>query len=119
MSELKSHTDLIPYADQDGTTLTLRIVGDIDLHNSPDLRTALLALSQTGNYKKVIINLSKVLYMDSSAIAVLVEMLQKVRKNAGKICLTNLQPRVKGILEIARLESIFSVCKDEEEAKAK
>ena len=50
--------------------------------------------------------------MDSSAIAVLVEMLRKVKK----ICLTGIQPRVKGILEIARLDQVFKLVADEQEA---
>jgi anti-anti-sigma factor len=57
--------------------------------------------------------------MDSSAIAVLVEALQKMRKTGGKVFLTNLQPRVKGLLEIARLDSIFGISATEEEALAK
>ena len=47
--------------------------------------------------------------MDSSAIAVLVEAMQKLRKTGGRVYLTNLQPRVKGLLEIARLGSIFVI----------
>jgi anti-sigma B factor antagonist len=47
--------------------------------------------------------------MDSSAIAVLVEMLQKLRKIKGEIHLSHLQPRVKSLLEIARLDSIFKI----------
>ena len=69
--------------------------------------------------KKLILNLGQVPYMDSSAIAVLVEALQKMRKTGGKVFLTNLQPRVKGFLEIARLDSIFSVVPTEDEALAK
>jgi anti-anti-sigma factor len=57
--------------------------------------------------------------MDSSAIAVLVESLQKLRKTGGKIYLTNLQPRVKGLLEIARLDAIFVIAGSEEEAMTK
>lgn len=57
--------------------------------------------------------------MDSSAIAVLVESLQKVRKSGGRVLLTDLQPRVKSLLEIARLGSIFVICKDEAEALTK
>jgi anti-anti-sigma factor len=57
--------------------------------------------------------------MDSSAIAVLVEALQKMRKINGRIFLTNLQPRVKSLLDIARLGSIFTLTKDEAEALAK
>ena len=58
-------------------------------------------------------------YMDSSAIAVLVESLQKLRKDKGGVYLTDLQPRVKGLLEIARLETIFNIRTDESDAIAR
>jgi len=45
--------------------------------------------------------------------------LQKLKKSSGKLYLTNLQPRVKGLLEIARLETIFVLCVDEAEALKK
>jgi len=104
---------------REGTMASAAIQGEIDLHNSPALRGALLNLLAEGGIDKLILNLAAVPYMDSSAIAVLVEALQKLRKISGKICLTNLQPRVKGLLEIARLDTIFVVAKDEAEAKSK
>jgi anti-sigma B factor antagonist len=93
--------------------------GEIDLHTSADLRAALLGALAKYQPKRVILNLSQVPYMDSSAIAVLVEALQKLRKGGGKLYLTNLQPRVRGLLEIARLDSLFVLAADEEEAKKK
>ena len=93
---------------------TLR--GEIDLHNSPALRTTLLKFLDEKQPGKLVLNLADVPYMDSSAIAVLVEALQKMRKTGGKIYLTNLQPRVKGLLEIARLDSIFVVVANEDDA---
>jgi len=93
--------------------------GEIDLHNSPDLRGILLELLTKHEPKRLILNLAQVPYMDSSAIAVLVEALQRIRKSGGRIFLTDLQPRVKGLLEIARLDSIFVVAKDETEALTK
>jgi anti-sigma B factor antagonist len=119
MSELRTDTDLVPTARTEGDALLATVRGEIDLHNSPELRTALLDLLTRANPKKLILNLSQVPYMDSSAIAVLVEMLQKLRRAGGKICLTNLQPRVKGLLEIARLDSIFMLVATEEEALKK
>jgi anti-sigma B factor antagonist len=65
-----------------------------------------------------VLNLGQVPYMDSSAVAVLVEALQRMRKVGGRIFLTNLQPRVKSLLEIARLGAIFTITKDEVEAMA-
>lgn len=119
MTELTTHSPLVPAARQEGDALLLRIKGEIDLHSSPDLRTELLSLLQKTDARRLVLNLSDVPYMDSSAIAVLVEALQKLRKVGGKVCLTNLQPRVKGLLEIARLNSIFTVCADETEALGK
>jgi anti-sigma B factor antagonist len=116
MPALNVSSDLIREARQEGTNVLCTIVGEIDLHSSPELRADLLDILQKTNPKKLILNLQQVPYMDSSAIAVLVESLQRLRKTGGKIFLTGLQPRVKGLLEIARLDTIFSIAKDEAEA---
>jgi anti-sigma B factor antagonist len=116
MSELKSSSDLIPAARKERDAIVVAVRGEIDLQNSPELRTELLDMLAKHSPKRVVINLDQVPYMDSSAIAVLVELLQKVRKTGGQIYLTNLQPRVKGLLEIARLGSIFSIVANEAEA---
>ena len=116
MSDLRTTSDLLPSARKEGDAVIVAVRGEIDLQNSPELRTELLDIMAKHSPQRVVINLEQVPYMDSSAIAVLVELLQKVRKTGGKIYLTNLQPRVKGLLEIARLGSIFSIVNDEAEA---
>jgi anti-anti-sigma factor len=116
MSE-KKIPDLIVSSERNGDTVVVKICGEIDLHNSPELRKHMLQ-HLDGTIRSLILNLAQVPYMDSSAIAVFVEGLQKLRKTGGKIFLTNLQPRVKGLLEIARLDTIFVVCADEAAAVA-
>jgi anti-sigma B factor antagonist len=116
MSELRTGTDLIPAARKEGDAVIVSVRGEIDLQNSPELRTELLDLLAKHTPQRLVINLSQVPYMDSSAIAVLVELLQKARKTGGRVFLTNLQPRVKGLLEIARLGSIFGIVDGEAEA---
>ena len=116
MADLTTGTPLIPAAKKVGDAVVASIKGEIDLHISSELRAALLEMIATEKPSKLVLNLSQVPYMDSSAIAVLVESLQKMRKAGGKVFLTNLQPRVKGLLEIARLDTIFVVVKDEQEA---
>ncbi|HEY1685640.1 MAG TPA: STAS domain-containing protein [Tepidisphaeraceae bacterium] len=101
--------NLVTSAQQTGDELHATIVGEIDLHNSPSLRNHLLELDSKGQPKKVVLDLSGVPYMDSSAIAVLVELLQKIRKRSGQVVLSKPQPRVKGLLEIARLNTIFII----------
>lgn len=119
MKELNTGTDLVARARQDGAVVLAELHGEIDLHNSPEVRTALLDLVATNQPQKLILNVGQVPYMDSSAIAVLVETLQKMRKHGGKIYLTNAQARVKGLLEIARLDAIFVLTTSDEEAMEK
>src|SRR4051812_36876377 len=119
MPELKTDSDLVPAARKEGDDVLVTLRGEIDLHNSPTVRSALLGFVESQKPAKLILNLAQVPYMDSSAIAVLVEALQKMRKSGGKIYLTHLQPRVKGLLEIARLDSIFVVSASDDEALQK
>jgi anti-sigma B factor antagonist len=92
------------------------IHGEVDLNNSPSLRGRLLEALRQWQPKKLVLNMSKVPYIDSSAIAVLVEVLRDIRRSGGRVMLVELQPRVKGLLEIARLDSIFVIAKDQAEA---
>jgi len=119
MAETRGSGSVVPTMRTAGDAIVASLQGEIDLHNSPQVRQALLKYLDEGKPKKLVLNLGQVPYMDSSAIAVLVEALQKMRKNGGKVFLTNLQPRVKGLLEIARLDSIFGISASEEEALAK
>jgi anti-sigma B factor antagonist len=116
MEDLKTGSATLPTAKKSGDVILLPLKGEIDLHNSPELRRVLLDLLKQHNPKRLVLNVADVPYMDSSAIAVLVEALQKLRKSGGKVYLTNLQPRVQGLLEIARLDTVFQLVKDDEEA---
>ena len=119
MAKISSESEFVPTVRREGDAVVASVKGEIDLHNSPQVRGQLLKFLEEQKPKKLVLNLGGVPYMDSSAIAVLVEALQKMRKAGGKIYLTDLQPRVKGLLEIARLDSIFVISKDEAEALAK
>jgi anti-sigma B factor antagonist len=121
MSDVNPGIDLVPATrvEAAANAVVASVRGEIDLHNSTDLRGVLLELLAKHEPKRLVLNLGQVPYMDSSAIAVLVEALQKIRKVGGRIFLTDLQPRVKGLLEIARLDSIFVIAKDEADALAR
>src|SRR5438046_10019588 len=95
---LKTTSKLVPAARKKGDALVVSIAGEIDLNNSPELRATLLGLLARSPAKKVVLNLAQVRYMDSSAVAVLVELLRKL--NGGKTYLTDLQKRVQALLEV-------------------
>jgi len=70
MADTKWNMDLVSAPRTSGDAVIAEARGEIDLHNSPELRGALLAILAKGHPKRLILNLSKVPYMDSSAIAV-------------------------------------------------
>jgi anti-sigma B factor antagonist len=111
-------SDLITASRTEGNAVIASLRGEIDLHNSSELRDALMTLLSSALPAKLVLNLGQVPYMDSSGIAVLVEMLGRMRRSGGKVFLTNLQSRVKSIIEIARLNTLFNVTADEQTALA-
>jgi anti-anti-sigma factor len=118
MSAHNANPDSVLSFHPEGDTLTVRVNGEVDLNNSPHLRTSLLDQVARHSPRRLVMNLAKVSYMDSSGIAVLVELLRRVGKG-GKVILTDLQPRVKGLLEIARLTTIFIIAATEQDAVGK
>ena len=98
------------------TLTTIEIEGEVDLYSSPELRKILLSL--TGAETPVlIVDLCKVKYMDSSGVATLVEALQQVGKYGGRLKLANLRDAVAEVFELSRLDKVFDIYKDFEEAK--
>jgi len=118
MSEFDTGSGIVSSARTSGDTLFASVSGEVDLNNSPELRGTMLDLVARNRPHKLVLDLAGVPYMDSSAIAVLVELLRRLGKG-GQVILTNLQPRVRGLLEIARLDSIFVLAKNEQEATDK
>ena len=119
MENLTPATELIPAARQEGDALILSVRGEVDLHNSPELRAELFALLSRTKARRLILGMGQVPYMDSSALAVLVEALKRLTKAGGRVVLFDLQPRVRGLIEIARLTTVLAICKDEAEALTK
>jgi anti-sigma B factor antagonist len=101
-----------------GDALVVSVNGDVDLSRSPEMRRSLLALLNEHRPQRLVLNLENVPYMDSSALAVLVELMRKMGRS-GKVILAGLQPRVRGLMEIARLDTIFPLAADEQEAMSR
>lgn len=99
-----------------GTLVIVEIEGEVDLYSSPNLRKVLLDLTKAQN-KRILVDLGKVKYMDSSGVATLVETLQQIGKYGGKLKLANLKDAVKDVFELSRLDKVFDIYGSVEEAK--
>ena len=82
---------------------------------SSALRDALRDLITQGD-KKILLNLSDVSYIDSSGIGELVSGFTSVANAGGTLKLLGLTKRVKDLLQITKLYTVFDV--HEEEAHA-
>ncbi len=95
----------------------LNIEGDVDLYSSPDVRDALLKLTKKKT-PMILVNLEKVSYMDSSGVATLIEGLQHCNKYKGRFRLVSLRDNVREVFELTRLDKIFEIYNDVNEAVA-
>lgn len=90
--------------------IVIALAGEIDLENAGEVRKALLAsLKQK---KDLLIDLSAVTYIDSSGIASLVEGLQVARKQKNELSLVSVSARALRVLELARLDKVFTIHAD-------
>jgi anti-sigma B factor antagonist len=97
------------------TTTIFDIVGDIDLANSPQIRKAVLHEIREERTPKVVMNLTKVRYIDSSGVASLVEGLKASRDAGSRFILFGLSPAAREVLQLSRLLKIFEVYDNEEQ----
>ena len=63
--------------------------------------------------KKILLNLGDVTYIDSSGIGELVSAFTAVRREGGELKLLNLTKRVRALLQITKLLTVFDITDDE------
>jgi anti-sigma B factor antagonist len=98
---------------QVGDVTVVDVAGRITLgEGSSTLRDNLRDLVGKGQ-KKVLLNLGEVSYIDSSGIGELVSGFTTVTNQGGQLKLLNLTKRVKDLLQITKLYTVFDVHDDE------
>ncbi len=99
--------------------LIVRPVGGIDMRRAPWLRRELADLRMSHRPARLVIDLGKVPEMDSAAVATLVEALQVTQRDSTLLVLCGLQPRVRALFEIVRLDqSVFPIVETTDDAIA-
>ena len=105
--------------------LTNRVVGDVSVvdvagritlgEGGSALRENIRGLVGKGN-KKILLNLGDVSYIDSSGIGELISGFTTVINQGGVLKLLGLTKRVKDLLQITKLYTVFEVFDDESTA---
>ena len=105
--------------------LTSRQVGDVTVidaagritlgEGASAFRDAIRSFAAKGD-KKLLLNLGEVSYIDSSGIGEMVSGFTTVTNGGGKLKLVGLSKRVKDLLQITKLYTVFEAFDDEAEA---
>ncbi len=96
---------------QDGVTI-IQVNGEINISTSP----ALKKIFEKEPSKKIVVDLEKVSYIDSSGLATLVEVLKRARSQGGALGLAGMSDKVKSLFEITKLDKLFSIFPNLQEA---
>ena len=79
------------------------------------LRETIETLLKEGR-NKIVLNLSRISYMDSAGIGELVACYKRSRERGGQLKLLNPSGKVYDLLQLTKLEEIFETFRDEGEA---
>ncbi|MEN8108571.1 MAG: STAS domain-containing protein [Pseudomonadota bacterium] len=90
-----------------GGTAIIALKGEVDLESSPMARE--LLLGNVEGRDMVLVDLSAVTYIDSSGVASLVEALQASKKNGSQFALAATSEPARRVLELARLDKVFTM----------
>lgn len=98
-------------------TAVLTLEGDADLHSANELNARLGAAIDSGAVL-LVVDLSRVTFIDSMALGVLLEAMKLLRARGGALRIVGPRPDVRRIFEITLLDRIFPLDATRSEALA-
>jgi stage II sporulation protein AA (anti-sigma F factor antagonist) len=86
-----------------GTTLIIGIEGEIDQHSADYLKRKIDGEAMKASVKNIIFDFSRVSFMDSSGIGIIMGRYKNIQKFNGKAALANVSPQTRRIFEMSGL----------------
>jgi anti-sigma B factor antagonist len=103
--------------DQDGPASILRIQGDVTSASEPDLSAA-YGLAVANGARVVVLDFSRLEYMNSSGIGLLVTLLVRANRSGGRLVAIGLSEHYRQIFQLTRLDEAIEIHDDEAAAVA-
>lgn len=99
----------------DNLIVKISLRESIDLYNSMELYMFLKAMI-TGNLKKILLDVAKLDYIDSSGIGAFIKITKIVRGAKGDIVLINVSDKVNKVFSLVKLQRLIGIYPTEKEA---
>jgi anti-sigma B factor antagonist len=90
------------------TVAVVELQGEVDIYSAPQFKEALLQGIDEGA-QRVIVDLAKVTFIDSTALGVLVSGAKRVRPQNGTLDIVCADENITRIFEITGLDRIFGI----------
>ena len=94
-------------SEHEGETV-VRAAGELDVNTAPELREQLTRLIGEDS-RRIVVDLSEVSFVDSTALSVLVSALKRLRQADGDLELAAPNPSVRRVFEITGLTRLFTI----------
>ncbi len=89
-------------------------VDELDASNAPELKRDIVPVLQANT--KVVLDLSRVRFMDSSGLGAMLSCLRQLNARKGELKLCGMTRQVRSAFELVRLHRIFDIYADRAEA---
>lgn len=93
----------------------IELTGEVDVYTAPQLKQQMIVLLE-GGARALIVDLTKVEYLDSTALGVLIGGLKRLRERDGNVVLVCPSPRIRRVFEITGLDKIFDIYETQADA---
>jgi anti-anti-sigma factor len=107
VSELSPELFSIDVSEPSNGFCVVALTGELDIASAPELAARLEALNSASRH--VIVDLSKLTFIDSSGINALVVAAKSVKAEGGEMTLVAPTPHTKRIFEIVHLSDVVSI----------
>ncbi|HOT29965.1 MAG TPA: STAS domain-containing protein [Candidatus Ozemobacteraceae bacterium] len=95
--------------------VVLKLIGDLDMWTLPLAKERINGLVQEGKVK-IVLDLERMNYIDSSGLGFFIGSLKKLRDAGGDLILINLNAYIYGIFKLIQLQHIIQTYDSLEEA---
>ncbi len=96
------------YTESEGQNLVFRLVGELDEHSAAFVRKKLDEKICQGNFGNAVLDLSRLSFMDSTGIGVVIGRYKLLRKENKRLFVRNPSPTVDKIFRMSGLYEIIS-----------